>query len=175
MGIVTALEPTAEQAHDSADRRMACLFDRHEGDLYRFARRLSGTREDACDLVQETFVRVLRARTRVPDGYDGERAWLFRTLVNVCRDRHRRASVRERFYRAFITTPAHPDPEPSFVARLSVEQALHRLDARRRAIVVLHEIDGESVDSVADLLGIAPATVRWHLSRARRELCKWLG
>jgi RNA polymerase sigma factor (sigma-70 family) len=118
---------------------------------------------------------VLRARTRVPDGYDGERAWLFRTLVNVCRDRIRRATVRARFYRAFVTASVQPDPEPSFVARLSVEQALHELNARRRAIVVLHEIDGESVESVADLLGIAPVTVRWHLSKARRELCKLLG
>jgi RNA polymerase sigma factor (sigma-70 family) len=60
--------------------------------------------------------------------------------------------------------------EPAVIARTAVWSALDRLHPRRRAVVVLHEIDGMSVAAVAALLGIAAVTVRWHLSRARREL-----
>jgi DNA-directed RNA polymerase specialized sigma24 family protein len=44
------------------------------------------------------------------------------------------------------------------------------LPPRRRAILVLYEIDGTSIQDIARLLGIAPVTVRWHLSRGRAQM-----
>ena len=51
---------------------------------------------------------------------------------------------------------------------------LTRLSPRRRAVVVLHELEGRPSREVARLLGIAEVTVRWHLLAARRELARVL-
>ena len=145
------------------------VFDAHQRDLYQFARRLSGARDEARDLVQEVFVRFLQAKVS-PATDDEVRGWLYRTLVNLCRDRRRRSAVRSRFHDAPRESRGPDDSEARLVARLAVERALLQLDTRRRAIVALHEIQGESVADIARLLDIAPVTVRWHLSRARRLL-----
>ena len=55
-------------------------------------------------------------------------------------------------------------------AKRAVWAALDSLSPRRRAIVVLSELDGMTPEAIAALLGVAVVTVRWHLSRARREL-----
>src|SRR5689334_821852 len=77
------------------DDRLSNLFDTYEDKLYRLARRLSATSDDAQDLVQDTFVRAAQALTSIPDGPQ-EFAWLVRVLVNLRRDQWRKASVRAR-------------------------------------------------------------------------------
>ena len=46
---------------------------------------------------------------------------------------------------------------------------------RRRAILVLYELEGTPIGEIARLLGVTPVTVRWHLMRARREMARVLG
>jgi RNA polymerase sigma factor (sigma-70 family) len=65
--------------------------------------------------------------------------------------------------------------ESSAVARLTVWQALNGLPPRRRAIVVLCELEDQSVATVAQTLGLSAVTVRWHLAQARRQLAKIIG
>ena len=65
-------------------------------------------------------------------------------------------------------------PEDAAVIRTAVRTALGRLAPRRRAAIVLHELDGLPVREVARLLGIGEVTVRWHLMAARRELARLL-
>jgi DNA-directed RNA polymerase specialized sigma24 family protein len=55
-----------------------------------------------------------------------------------------------------------------------VWQALGVLPPRRRAIVVLHELEGLPIPAIASLLGISAITVRWHLSIAKRDLTRAL-
>ena len=150
------------------------LFEAHHRELYQFARRLSRTRDEARDLVQEAFVRLVQ--TKVPLlTEDHVRGWLYRTLMNLCHDQRRRSAVRSRYQDARQALQGVDDlTEARLVARMAVERALLQLDIRRRAVVVLHEIQGESVGDIARLLDIAPVTVRWHLSRARRLLTKIL-
>ncbi len=156
--------------------RVAELFDRHQERLYRLARRLSYDQEEAQDLVQDTFLRVARRPGSVPRTAEPEEAWLVRIMVNLSRDRHRRAVVRQRARSSLRLGEAAnpPHPESAVVARLTVRKALTCLPPRRRAIVVLHEVEGMPVSRIAELLGTARVTVRWHLSQARRELAHWL-
>jgi len=56
-----------------------------------------------------------------------------------------------------------------------VQRALERLAPRRRAVVVLHDLEDASVGEIARLLGVTAVTVRWHLSRGRRELASVIG
>ena len=53
-------------------------------------------------------------------------------------------------------------------------RALDTLAPRRRAVVVLHELDGLAVAAIASLLGISAITVRWHLAIGRRDLTRVL-
>jgi RNA polymerase sigma-70 factor (ECF subfamily) len=155
--------------------RLAALFDAHYDRLYRLARRLAPTADDAMDLVQETFVKVARAPMSVPRGFAGEEAWLVRILVNIRRDQWRRDAVRRQHQADW--KPAADGAgreEAAILARDAVWRALDTLAPRRRAVIVMHELEGLKVSDIAVMLGISAITVRWHLSRGRRELARVL-
>ena len=154
--------------------RLARLFDAHYDRLYRLARRLAPNADDALDLVQETFLRAARRPKSVPQGASDEEAWLVRVLINVRRDQWRRASVRARYQETALQDGRHDSitrsPEPALIARAAVWQALDVLPPRRRAIVVMHELEDLPISKIASLLGIGAITVRWHLAMGRRDL-----
>ena len=154
------------------DARLAALFDAHEDRLYRLARRLTSNAEDARDLVQETFLRAASSLRAIPMGPSKEEAWLVRVLVNIRRDEWRRTAVRRRHASALGGDVPHNavTPESMLMARQAVWRALDRLRPGRRAIVVMHELEGLTPRAIAALLGLSVLTVRWHLSMARRDL-----
>ena len=175
-GQAIAMTVAVEQPPDDAAGRVGVLFDRHHQRLFKLARRLSRSPEDAHDLVQETFLRAARAPRSIPDGVPNEEAWLVRVLINICRDRWRQAAVRAR---AIATGRVEADPavnpEPHLIAKSLVDHALAALSPRRRAILVLYEIEGATIPAIARLVGVSPVTVRWHLSIGRHEMAKALG
>jgi RNA polymerase sigma-70 factor (ECF subfamily) len=157
----------------SAQERLDALFSSHADRLYRLARRLAPGSDEALDLVQDTFLKVARTAARIPHGRTAEEAWLVRILVNLRRDQWRKGSVRRRLA-PLLWPAAAPAPERAYQARLDVWQALDTIAPRRRAILVMHELEGLPVPAIASLLGIAAITVRWHLARARRDLAQRL-
>jgi RNA polymerase sigma factor (sigma-70 family) len=164
-----------EQVGAPSNVRLADLFDAHQGRLYRLARRLATTPEEARDLVQETFLRVVKAPKSVPSGPAAEEAWLVRILVNLSRDQWRRRSSRRRLgalHQAESWTLASGNPESALIAQATVWRALQMLAPRRRATIVLHELEGVGIAQIARLLGVSLVTVRWHLARGRRELAR---
>src|SRR5207247_8051193 len=78
---------------DDHGERLAALFDAHEDRLYRLARRLAASADDAGDLVQDTFLRAAQSLRSVPIGLAKEEAWLVRVLVNIRRDQWRNTAV----------------------------------------------------------------------------------
>ena len=159
---------------DQADR-LSALFEGHSARLYRLARRLVPNADDALDLVQETFLRAARSSRPIPSGPTDEEAWLVRILVNLRRDQWRKEAVRKNHeLQLSHATLQHNDPETSFLIRTSVWRALDHLRPRRRAVIVMHEIEGLSMAAIASLLGINAITVRWHLFQGRRELARRL-
>jgi RNA polymerase sigma-70 factor, ECF subfamily len=157
-----------------AAQRIEQLFHAHHQRLFRLARRLSSTHEDARDLVQETFLRASERLQSSRSAVSNEEAWLVRVLVNLCRDRWRRSAVRHRMP-AGAGTEHRASGEEAAVARLTIWSALQLLAPRRRAIVIMCELEELSTSSVARTLGITAVTVRWHLSRGRQELAKIIG
>jgi len=158
----------------SAVDRLTSLFDVHYARLYRLARRLAPSTDDARDLVQDTFLKAARCPKSIPFGVTNEEAWLVRVLINIRRDEWRRTSTRNRHDK---TAPgggrlarSGGDPEAEFITRNAIWQALDALPPRRRAIVVMYELEGLGIPAIAALLGISAVTVRWHLSRGRRDL-----
>ena len=156
---------------DTRRERLAALFDAHEDRLYRLARRLCRNADDAGDLVQEAFLRAAKSLTSVPMGPSREEAWLVRVLINIRRDEWRRAAVRQRSAGALRAPEAgRANAESALIAKQAVWSALDTLHPRRRAIVIMCELEGKSPAAIASLLGVSGVTVRWHLSMARREL-----
>jgi RNA polymerase sigma-70 factor (ECF subfamily) len=164
-----------EPPEDTASR-IGALFDLHHQRLLKLARRLSRNAEDARDLVQETFLRAARSPRSIPQGAPNEEAWLVRVLINICRDRWRHSAVqaRARMNGSVSAEPAF-NPEPHLMAKSLVRRALDELPPRRRAILILYELEGATIPTIAKLVGVTPVTVRWHLSIGRREMAKALG
>lgn len=175
-GQAVAMPGAAERPRDDVTGRLGGLFDTHHQRLYRLARRLSRGSEDAKDLVQETFLRAARSPESIPEGASREEAWLVRVLINICRDRWRKTAVRTRAHAYEVPPDVSGDnPESAVLARATVWRALEVLPPRRRAAIVMYELEGATIPAIAAMLGVTPVTVRWHLSRGRRELAKVLG
>jgi RNA polymerase sigma-70 factor (ECF subfamily) len=175
-GQAIAMPAAADGAGEDFSRRLGTLFDTHYHRLYRLARRLSGSSEDARDVVQETFLRAARSPGSLPHGSPNEEAWLVRVLINICRDRWRRLAVqRNGALSGELDGPVQAsDPEPALIARSVVQQALGQLMPRRRAILVMYELEGMPIPAIAKLLGVSAVTIRWHLSVGRREMARIL-
>jgi len=177
MGQAIAMTAAVNDArpHDDMGARLGALFDAHHQRVHTMARRLTRTADDARDVVQETFLRAARSPHSIPEGASSEEAWLVRVLINICRDRWRHAAVRTRAAaEGLVAAEPLSHPESALMARRMVWQALDALPPRRRAILVLYELEGATIPAIARLLGVAPVTVRWHLSIGRREMAKLL-
>jgi RNA polymerase sigma-70 factor (TIGR02960 family) len=158
--------------------------------------RMSGSYDDAEDLVQETFLRAWRAR----DGYAGRaslRTWLYRIATNTCLDFQRRTARRPQRYEPLpgmnhggAEPPArvtwlqpYPDedlpsaedqPDTVAVSRETLElvflAAIQHLPPRQRAVLVLRDVLGLSAAETAEALEMTVASVNSALQRARPTL-----
>ena len=176
-GQAIAMPAAIDGSHENDPAgRVAALFDAHHQRLFRLARRMARSVEDARDVVQETFLRAARSPGSIPYGPSNEEAWLVRVLVNICRDRWRHSAVRTRAAaEGHVGPPEAVNPESGLMAKAMVWQALGALPPRRRAILVMYELEGATIPKIAMLLGVTPVTVRWHLSIGRREMASILG
>jgi RNA polymerase sigma-70 factor, ECF subfamily len=164
----------ADTSRPETTERLGRLFDTHNARLYSLARRLTRSPEEARDAVQDTFLRAARSPQSIPWGMPHEEAWLVRVLINICKDEWRKKAVRNRA----PAVPAAVDrasAESELVARTTIWRALESLSPRRRAILVMYEIEGAAIPAIARLLGLRAVTVRWHLSVGRRELARVIG
>ena len=175
LGQAIAMAPVVDEAEPDPSQRLARLFDQHHARLYALARRMTASADAARDVVQETFLRGARSPHSIPQGPSQEEAWLVRVLVNICRDDWRKLAVRRRHAAEPPPSPGHGGAESALVARSTIWRALAALPPRRRAIIVMYELEGAAIPAIAQLLGIHAVTVRWHLSVGRRELARLIG
>lgn len=156
-------------------QQLSDLFDTHHQHLYRMGLRMLNCAEDAEDLLQETFLKACRNKQKIPTSTSGARAWLMRILVNSCRDRYRRKAVRKEDHHEDFSHVAHPqNEEQAYLAKQTIWQALSALPAKRRAVVILHELEGLPPPDIGQLLDMKSVTVRWHLSKGRKAMNAWI-
>lgn len=144
--------------------------------LRRFARSLTGNRQDGDDLMQNTVERALQRGW--PNGVE-PLAWLFKVCKNLWIDELRARSVR---VKAAQTRELDEEPaisgEDVAIAELGlreVEHALDALPAEQRAVLALVAIEGLSYREAADVLETPIGTVMSRLARARAALAERLG
>jgi len=124
--------------------------------------RVCDGREDAEEVVQEAFVRLVQRWTKV-SRYDDPEAWVRQVAFRLATSRWRRRRAGAAALLRF--GPARHVSAPS-VDRVAVDAVLAPLTPAHRAVLVLHAV-GLTVEEIAAELGVAPGTVKSRLSRAR--------
>lgn len=167
-----------ESAKDGDQGAMEELIRRTQTDVYTLAYRLVGNEEDARDVVQETFIRVIRNIRR----FRGEAAfstWLYRVTANAAYTliaKRRRRAAESLDEMAETTEPpadAAPGPEARAIsgeARDRLTGALARLSESDRMVVVLKDIYGFPHEEIAAELDISVSACKVRLHRARKRL-----
>lgn len=175
--VITRAQQRDPQAFDE-------LVDAYSGRLFGYFCRLTGSRDDAEDLLQEVFVRLVRTIDRYE--HDGRfEAWLFRIATNLVRDRIRKAQRRGELnsssnsYEADATNQlanlsddkaVSPDDQLRLREEVDeLQQALDDLPDAEREVICLRHFSGLSFKEVAEAMGTPIGTA---LARAHRGLAR---
>jgi RNA polymerase sigma-70 factor (ECF subfamily) len=186
---MSEVQPEPDARGIAEDARARVRFEEEVLDLadqvYRVARRLVSTREEAEDLVQETYARAFRSWRSYTPGTN-LRAWLFRILTNLNIDRGRREQrspstqpLEEGDYFLYnrLEADSGSEDEARIVERLSqdeIVQALSEVPHDFRDVIVLVDIGDFTYQDAAQILDIPIGTVMSRLHRGRRILKKEL-
>lgn len=143
------------------------LYETHYKELVAYGTRLSGSKELAEDLVQETFVKALVHTDTVELlSSNQQRAWLFRTFKNLFFDRYRRALLEAEF---LLSQETQYTEDPG-IQEIETAMVLQSMPPKDRTIFQLRYFDGYSAAEIAQMLDLPPGTVRSRLSRCRTHL-----
>jgi RNA polymerase sigma-70 factor (ECF subfamily) len=165
-------------AHVEGDEgAFAELVARHQDRLWAVALRTTGHREEAADALQDALLSAFR-RAETFRGDAQVSTWLHRIVVNAALDRLRRNRARpsdplpedEDRVAAIAEKRAESDPAETSERRTDVMQALSQLTEEQRTAIVLVDMEGYSVDEVAELVDCAPGTVKSRCARGRARL-----
>ena len=149
-------------------RRFDALFAAHREDIVSYCSWRTRTTSDAQDAAAEVFVTAWRRLDELPDG-DAARVWLYATARRVIANHRRSSRRRERLQERLVLEAAVPRPAPEDTADALVHEALSRLGARDREVLLLAEWEGLSPTEIAAVVGCLTVTARGRLHRARRR------
>jgi RNA polymerase sigma-70 factor, ECF subfamily len=165
---------------DGDAEAFALLVDRYHDHYLRFALHLVGNREDAEEVLQDSFVRAYHALDRYEER---ERfgAWLLRIVLNQARTVAARSRRRERMFPDLVAVegdwpePAEPHPAERAALREEVAQALARLGDDQREAFLLHYVEGLSYEEIADVTGSKVSALKMRVKRACDRMRALLG
>jgi RNA polymerase sigma-70 factor (TIGR02960 family) len=158
----------------------SALAEPHRHELRIHCYRMTGSFDEAEDLVQETFLRAWRARKSFA-GRSTFRAWMYRIATNACLDAvARRPAVADAADIPWLQPfpdrllPGEDEPDAVVVARETIElaflAAVQLVPPRQRAVLILRDVLGWPAKDAADLLETSVASVNSALQRARAAL-----
>jgi RNA polymerase sigma-70 factor (ECF subfamily) len=157
------------------------LFRRYVSSVWSLAMRLVGSRADADDIVQDTFVEALRDVTALRS-LQALRPWLLRIAVHQAQRRFRRRNLLRRLgFGASDDDPSlaalmDPAASPELCAELSrVDRALERVSVAERFTWILRHVEGHTLEEVAVLSDCSLATAKRRLQRVNGFVLSALG
>ncbi len=166
---------------------LEALVSRYERRVYNLAYRMLGNKEDAEDVLQDTFLNVIRSI----DGFRSRSSfstWLYRVAANAALTKLRQRSKREKSEGEFldqvysVTESAHSDsklvdwsdrPAERLLdqeARQVMDEAISELPEIYRVVFVLRDVQGLPASEVAEILDLSVPAVKSRLHRARLYL-----
>ena len=149
------------------------LYAQYATDVLRVCYFYLGDRQRAEDVCQDVFVKLITTQPRLHMGK--EKSWLLKVALNRCRDLWRGGWVK----RVVLGHPAFElIPGPNEIGdaeeKQALMQAVNRLPADFREVVLLHYYQGYGITEIAEMMGVAEGTVSSRLSRARTKLQKFI-
>jgi len=154
------------------------LLQRYEREIMRYLLRVSGNREDAADLFQETWLRAYRAYPRLHPGSD-VRPWLYAIATNLCRNRARDGARRTRvMIRDSEECPAadttggrhHSLHETDGYAMVHMREQIADLPTKQRQALYLQYFGGLDYAEIAITMNCSQESARANVSQAVRKL-----
>ncbi len=158
------------------------LIRRRQHRVFAVAGGILRRREDVEDIAQQVFVKAYFSLKRF-DQRAAFSTWLYKITVNECWDMLRKRKVRPLVYEADLSeeqarqvlgsaekSSNQPDISDRLEARQRVERLLDGLDERDRLMLVLKEVEGFSIEEIAEVLDLNANTVKVRLFRARRRV-----
>ena len=154
------------------------LVEQHQHFVFAVSFRLLGNRADAEDVVQETFVRLWKHLSR----YRPEvklSTWLYKIATNLCLDHlrsaHHKKSQRTVDTDEIIISAETADKDVMATEfRMAVREFSAALQPKQKAVFVLRELEGLSVEEVGDILSMSPDAIKSNLYHARTQITKWM-
>jgi RNA polymerase sigma-70 factor (ECF subfamily) len=158
------------------------IMQLHEREIMRYLLRVSGDREDAADMFQETWLRAYRAYPRL-DSESGSRPWLYAIATNLCRNRARDSARRGRVVVSHKealptadTVGKHHrfDHENEGYAAVHLRELISDLPAKQLQALHLRYFAGLDYAAIASALGCSEESARANVSQAMRKLkARW--
>ena len=158
------------------------LMRRHQHRVFAVAGGILRKREDVEDIAQQAFVKAFFSLKRF-DQRSAFSTWLYKITVNECWDMLRKKKVRPLVYESDLSEEqarqviaseekvnVGPDVSERLEAREQVNRLLDVLDERDRWMLILKEVEGFSIEEIAEILGLNANTVKVRLFRARRRI-----
>ena len=169
-GPLTSSHPQGSMPTTLVQEDLDRIFREHHSLVYRTAYRITGNSQDAEDVLQTLFLRLLR-RDALPDLQANPKGYLHRASVNIALDilRLRKTNV------PVEDAPVHENRtvESNEIQQL-LRNALSRLSPKLAEMFVLKHVEGYDNTEIAELLGTSTGTVAVLLFRARAQLKKSL-
>ena len=141
------------------------VYDMYADMLYRLSLSYLQNSEDARDAVQDVFIKYATASDIFKDD-EHKKAWLIRVTVNCCNDMLRRRKLRNYVPLDEISETVTLDEESSS----DIMNCLKLIPPKNRAAVILHYLEGYSVEETAKVLKISVSAVKMRLKRGREAL-----
>lgn len=152
----------------------ALLVDRYQDEFTAYAKHMTGSADEAADIVQESLVRAYRSLRRCgdPDRFKG---WLFRIVSNQCKThvtrRKRREKERIDDVAYALRSPHEADADAREAElRQQLEDALQELPSDQREALVLKYIQELSIEEMAEMVGASSSALKMRLKRGREAL-----
>jgi RNA polymerase sigma-70 factor, ECF subfamily len=158
------------------------LVERHQGRVFAVAGGILRNREDVEDIAQQVFLKAYFSIKRF-DQRAAFSTWLYKITVNECWDMLRKRKVRPLVVEADLSeeqaqmyqasaeqSDGRPDTSERLAAQQQVEDLMSCLDERDRAMLVMKEVQGFSVEEIAEMMDLNANTVKVRLFRARQKI-----
>ena len=167
MGLLNSLN--SSERTDVSSLSFDEMYEQFATDVLRVAYYYLGDRQRAEDVTQDVFVKLMLTKPVLLQGK--EKSWLLKVALNRCRDLWRSSWMKKVVlgHPAFELFPA--DDEIGHLSdELALSEAINRLPADFKEVVLLHYYQGYGVTEIASMLEISEGTVSSRLSRARMKL-----
>ncbi len=150
------------------------LVARYSDPLYRHAVGMTGSPDDAADILQNSFIKAYQHLHEVRGRFD---AWVFRIVANGCKDWLKNIRRTHLSYEEDDQPSGYETPEEELdrgELRGDLDGALAALPASLREAFVMKHVEGRSYEEMADLLGTSVGALKMRVHRAREALQRLL-